>query len=382
MGVDIAKARARAEEELAKSKANANRSASYSIKYWKPKAGQNRIRLMPPWTEDPNNPNAKQFWREIYIHWSIGEDENNKKSFACPVKTPVSPGGDCPICQHVDKLRATKSAIDAEQAKELRAKQQLYSNMVDLDDPVYEESDVTEWQESQNDKTRECPFEAGEPKVQAWMYGPTIFKELLDIFTDNVDITDINKGHNLTLTREGKERNTRYRLRIDPVASKFDTQGVDIATKLIDLDLLKPFEEAVVMLQALNGMTDGGTARPPLPKPIISGQLGPKMPSPPKQHAVVDFPLADSLPDEEPPVCFKDVNVHSETDPECVGGSKDGVSYDKCPYFAPCHTAVVAALNPPKPSRRSGKTAAPSMSSKNQSVDELEAQMRNALLGK
>jgi len=51
--------------------------------FLKLKSGKNKIRVMPPWTEEGTN--AYQWWREVWTHWGVGPDEENKKTIY-PIK--------------------------------------------------------------------------------------------------------------------------------------------------------------------------------------------------------------------------------------------------------------------------------------------------------
>jgi len=241
--VDKGKVAQKAAEEAAK----ANRGPKTAMLYWKPKQGQNSIRVMPPWTDD--GVNAFQFWRECYVHWSIGPDENNAQHFSCPKQTPGSTDTECPICDEYDRLRASSDPADKEAAKGLRAKQRSFSNIIDLSDPLWKKDDLDELKANGVDD-KEMP-RAGSPKVQVYTYGPTVWKQLLDIYTDNVDFCDPIKGHNIFITREGKDINTEYRVRPDVAVTRapFKTEP-----PLWNLDAMMPFRQAVEMKAILEGV--------------------------------------------------------------------------------------------------------------------------------
>lgn len=241
--VDRSKVAQKAAEEAAK----ANRGPKTAMLYWKPKQGQNSIRVMPPWTDD--GVNAYQFWRECYVHWSIGPDENNVQHFSCPKQTPGSTDTECPICDEYDRLRASSDPADKEAAKGLRAKQRSFSNIIDLADPLWKKDDLDELKANGVDD-KEMP-KVGSPKVQVYTYGPTVWKQLLDIYTDNVDFCDPLKGHNIFITREGKDINTEYRVRPDVAVTRapFKTEP-----PLWNLDALMPFRQAVEMKAILEGV--------------------------------------------------------------------------------------------------------------------------------
>lgn len=353
MGVDISKIHKRVEEEAAKTAAKNAKNTNWSFKYWTPKPGKNSIRLMPPWTYEGGN--AGQFWREIYMHWQIG---SQKRSFPCPQKTPNGPNTPCPICAEVDRLRATRDPMDYELADKLRSKSRFYSNIVDLDDPVFTDRDVAEWKNKQRDATRECPLKVGETKVQVYSYGPMVMKELLDVFADGADITHPTDGRNVIVTHDGGNP-PKFRTRPDLKQTAFVVQGADLESRLVDLDSIQGYQDPLVMSAALTG--DAMPEETHLPAPRSSATLP-----------------APSSAQEAPPACFKDPNVHSKTDPECVGGVKGVDVFDRCPVFDPCATAV-DALIAPQPTRRRTHAKTEAVTDPNNSIAALEAEMKKLI---
>ena len=241
---DVEKAKKKAAEEAA-------RAASFgtfgTLKWWKAKKGKNRIRVMPPWTAEGNN--AYQWWREIWVHWNIGPDEDNQQSVACPKKTP--PGDQtCPICDEVERLRKSGDPADLELAKNMKAKMRIYANIIDLKDASWTEEDVEELAAAGTDSNN-VP-EVGDPKIQVYSFGSTIFKDLLDYYTDVIDITDLDEGHNVLLTREGDGLNTDYRVRIEQEASKAPVP--DDEPKLHNLDNIMQVKSEAELLAIMEGV--------------------------------------------------------------------------------------------------------------------------------
>src|SRR5262245_25310206 len=78
MGIDFSKVRQCALEEEKKAVSR----NSPLVRYWMPKEGKNRIRILPPWTTE--GPNANQYWREVAMHFKVGAES---KFFVCPGKT-------------------------------------------------------------------------------------------------------------------------------------------------------------------------------------------------------------------------------------------------------------------------------------------------------
>lgn len=205
MGIDYEKLR-KAKAEI---QARTNRGGGPSMKFWRPNEGQNRIRILPPWTQD--GPFAGQFYREVHQHWGVSE---NSGPVLCPAKTPeASDNHECPICDFVDQLRERKNDLEAQNlVKDLRAKVAYLMSVVDLRDPVYTAKDVADFKTERPDA--ECPYEVGAPKVQCFAASTTVADAIMDLVINNeMDITDLEAGFNLTITKISNPKNklnTKY----------------------------------------------------------------------------------------------------------------------------------------------------------------------------
>lgn len=236
------------------------------IKWWKPKVGANKIRIMPPWTDQ--GPNALQFWRVVFVHWGVmaieDPDENNKFTIACPRKTPGSAellgiegiedsNLPCPVCDHVDELANSGDPVNIEMAKEIRRKMRVYSNVIDLNDPVWTKEDLEDL------KANNCPEDKlpnlGDAKIQIFTYGTTIFNELLGFYQDNVDIASYDEGHNITIERVGSKLNTKYHVRPEMAKTKAPIAEEQLDRDIYNLDQLMPFMTEEQMHAVLNGAT-------------------------------------------------------------------------------------------------------------------------------
>jgi hypothetical protein len=245
------------------------------IRYWKPKTGENQIRLMPPWTTEGTNANA--FWREVHRHWNVGNggyDEEGGFSYTCPVKTPDGPGGTCEVCDFVKELRDAGTPSELEIAKKLAARRSVYSNVVDLKDPVFTKEDVAEWKESRAESD-EPPFNVGDTKVFVWTYGSGIFNELLDYYSEEIDISSLQNGHDVVLTKEVLDPKnaifTKYRTRLKPKSTVFNFVG-DVSRLVYNLDQVSPFPEAGTMRKALTGESANS-------QPVLGASTPPGLPS-------------------------------------------------------------------------------------------------------
>jgi hypothetical protein len=82
---------------------------------------------------------------------------------------------------------------------------------------------------------------AGKPKIQVFGFGTTIMKDLLDFYQDNVDLCDLDNGHDITIEREGKDINTDYRTRPSLKPSKAENITDEDLSEMWNLDQLMPF---------------------------------------------------------------------------------------------------------------------------------------------
>ena len=128
--------------------------------FWKPQDGEQTLRIAP----DPDGDPFKEFW----FHYGVADEPG----FLCPKKNH---GDDCPVCDFVSKLYATKDEEDRKMANQLRAKQRFFS-------PVVVRSEEEEG-------------------VRLWGYSKTVYENLLNLVLnpDYGDITDPENGTDLVI---------------------------------------------------------------------------------------------------------------------------------------------------------------------------------------
>ena len=357
--------KARQQEERQKSQ-----NFGPKILWWKPKSGENRIRLTPGWTEE--GPNANMPFREVYRHWSIGMGgyEDKGRSFTCPVKTEDGPGGVCEICDEVSALRNSGSEADQEIAKEIYAKRRMYSNIIDLKDPEYTEADYLAWEQEKKEGD-ECHFEIGETKIQVFSYGTKIYEMLLDFLQDDDldDFTDPTVA--LVLKRKGQGKTgTSYTLKLaGKHGEPFELKG-DFTKLVYDLDNITPFPKDGAMRACLAGEKNTGDS---LKKPEALSE-GAKSSTPALASSSEE---ASATEPEEEPECFNDSETQSDEDPVCVGGLCDGDNYEPCSFVGECRETKLVALSAKKPARRrAAKKAIPAPTDDGaMSLADVEAQM-------
>jgi len=390
MGVDLD----RVKQKKVEIEAQQSARGSYGYPRWKPQHGSNKIRLMPPWTNEGDFANS--FEREVYFHFGLGA-EGEKRTYVCPHKTPgLTPGIPCPVCDHVKALRATEDPVDAEQANQMAAKKQFVSNIVDVNELVYKQEDWDEWKANSKDPERDPPFQVGSTKVQVYQYGPGIYGDLINLFAElSMDLTDLTKGYDILINKSGpknpqtqQERfKIKYKVTIDP---RNRTQDIVGENKMIDLvGAFQPKPQAD-MLAALQAQTEPeskqvpkqDTAPPPSPIPEEKIEEPEQLPPVEETTKTEAAPEAAEEATDEIPECFKDKEVFNSEDPVCIGGESDGQTFDKCPVYQECGEAVgkLKPVQVRRPGRRPGKKAAEAAASTGgNAATDLEAEMRSAL---
>ncbi len=223
----VAKAKVAAEERL-------SRGGGPRARFWKPKNGDNTIRVMPPWLNPTHDPEFEvpeavefydgQFWRQVAQHWRVSDDQ--KGPILCPKETPGITGA-CPICEFVAELKQDKSDVQAQAlVKEIRAKTTYLLNIVDVNDAVYTADDVAEHAKNRPDD--DCPYAPGDSKVQLYAAPLTVYDAILGLITANKrDITLFDTGRNIVITRHPNKNpiKTRYTVVPDFDASGFEMRG-------------------------------------------------------------------------------------------------------------------------------------------------------------
>ena len=141
------------------------------------KDGKNLVRVLPP------PPGSEDVFFKTATHWGVGP---NKENFNCPAASDKN--ADCYLCDTSYKLSKSKSSDDQEAADRIRSKKQWLYNIVDLSD-----------------------VDAG---LQVMAVGITIHEKIRAYLEDEEgeygDITDLEEGYDIRITREGTGNKTKY----------------------------------------------------------------------------------------------------------------------------------------------------------------------------
>lgn len=94
-----------------------------TVKVWRPKSGENLIRILPPTWQ----PNDGHFGYEVFLHKFVGGVSG---SYLCPEK--MNTGDKCAVCEEM--RAAKKEGADEEEVKKLSPKQAYVCYVLDRDD--------------------------------------------------------------------------------------------------------------------------------------------------------------------------------------------------------------------------------------------------------
>lgn len=242
MALDIEKLK-KAQAEV---QARMARGGGPSMKFWRPKEGVNRLRVLPPWTE--TGIHAGAFWREVWQHWNVSEEGG---PILCSKKTAGAEEQDCPVCELVDRLKGSKSDVKAQElAKTMRAKVAYLMSVIDLAEPTYSAKDVADWKKERPDS--DCTFAAGDAKVQVYAATTTIYEAIANIvINNNLDITNLAEGHNIILTKTGNKdpMKTRYSCSPDLRPSAAPLPADYVLPDLAQVGRFKSYEDVSKLCQ-------------------------------------------------------------------------------------------------------------------------------------
>lgn len=148
---------------------------SEEVKLFKPKVGDNTVRILPATWED-----SQHYGIDVFVHQGIGAD---RTTYLCLEKMKNKP---CPICEA--RKRASAEG-DQEFADQLRVSSRVFMYVVD------------------RDKEREG--------AMVWNMGARQDADILKLCTDKrsgevLQIDNPDEGYDLQFTREGEGLKTRY----------------------------------------------------------------------------------------------------------------------------------------------------------------------------
>lgn len=150
----------------------------------KPAAGKHTYRILPSWRGGDD----KQFWHDFSMHFiktteSIKAGNKPAAVYICSSKTFDKP---CEVCAAIEKMMAVSTDDDTtKQLKEAKSAQRYLMNVLHLtgDEP---------------------------DKPQVMEVGTGVFEGVCNLIGEYGDITDLNEGIDLVITRSGTGLDTKY----------------------------------------------------------------------------------------------------------------------------------------------------------------------------
>ncbi len=188
------------------------------VRFFLLRKGSTKIRVLPARSDSDGS-----------YFWKVEEHAAFQEGFYNPVACPKQQKEPCPFCEESDRLYKEGGEDNVVASRDLRSRQQFLFNVM-----VYAEP---------NNKVT---LEDG---VQILKTGVKVKRQILDLDQDSAggwgDITNINKGHDLSITRTGTTRNdTEYFVKGVPtrtdIVAHLSTAGVSLS-KLSPTDLSKAY---------------------------------------------------------------------------------------------------------------------------------------------
>jgi hypothetical protein len=158
--------------------------------YWAVAEGRNRIRILPPWSEEAAE--AGRYFFETAFHYGIGPDD---RTMPCPLAAGVR--DTCFLCSLANSLKKSSDEDDQAEAKDLFPKRKYLMNIVDIAHP--------------------------EKGVQVWSAGVKAMRQVHYYVRDREygDITDLEDGYDLIVEKTGSGINTEYFVKAAKRSSSF-----------------------------------------------------------------------------------------------------------------------------------------------------------------
>lgn len=232
--------------------------------------GENYLRFLPPWSA------AGQWRKEAWFHnlFKAGITVGGKKVVACLAKNFNQK---CALCEKVEELFSMKDNAEAQElAKEIKAKQRFFSNVLDnkkADGKVY----ILPFGQKLEERLTEIMDGGQSPTGEVFGVG---------------DITDINTGRNVMVTKtvNPKDRKlTDYGAKESQQPSALaNAQAVCAALHNLDEFLMRD----CVTYEAMKNSLDGNDSTP-TPAPAAGAA-----PTPAPAPAPVPAPAPSSLSSE------------------------------------------------------------------------------------
>jgi hypothetical protein len=251
--------------DLIKSKKAALNSGKRQ-KTLKPKDGRNRYRILPSWrmkveggalTGDPT------FYHDFGQHFIKDEAGDMKAVYICTDKTFGKP---CAVCATIDSaIRSTSDDNMVKLMKEAKAAGRILLNVLEVDG--------------------ENPNEPGILEL-----APTAFNEVLNIFAEWGDITDLADGKDIIVERSGKGIGTRYSVQI---ASKSKPVSLDVWKKVANLDEYVAQESEEQAARAISNVKSVAGLLPSehVPRPAARPAPAPALTMDDEHDATDDIPM-------------------------------------------------------------------------------------------
>ena len=198
---------------------------------WKPKEGDNVIRILPPTWDNPDH-----YGLTLGFHFSIGPEHS---AFICPFKFKRAP---CPICEKKDKLE--RMGMEKE-SKSLRATLRTLVWLIDRND------------EGKGPQLWGMPLS----KVDSKILEMSKNKRTGELYP----VDDPEEGYDIFLTKTGTGLNTEYTVQIDRSPTPVNAKWVEFVVKNPLPSILVHYDEETIRVEMEGVAPSEVSDEPPLP---------------------------------------------------------------------------------------------------------------------
>jgi len=185
--------------------------------YWRPKTGNNRVRILPPWNEEG------VFYLETALHYGF-KDAEGGRAYPCLRKLGEAK---CPTCQVVARFSEDNDPDIKKIVKQMKAKGVWFMNIIDRKSEI--------------------------PEARIFGAGFKIASAVIGYFTDEEygDLTDPEAGRDITIVREGTGIGTTYEVRPGAHPKPIGVEGWETMLHNLNTEAIREIIDGPTMLKML-----------------------------------------------------------------------------------------------------------------------------------
>lgn len=234
----------------------------------KPADGRNRYRILPGWKMELKGGELSgdpTFYHDFGQHFIKDEAGEMKAVYICTDKTFGRP---CGVCDTINKaMHSTTDDSMLKVMKEAKAAGRILINVLAVDGDTPNEPQILE-------------------------LAPTAFAEVLNIFAEWGDITDLADGKDVIVERSGKGIGTRYSVQI---AAKSKPVSADVWKKCANLDEYVAQESEEQAARAISNVKNIAGLLPSEHTPRAASRPSPALAYDDEPDGTLDIPMTEAV---------------------------------------------------------------------------------------